>query len=230
MVITMFSRFFKKKHTTEDSKAKLKEERNKEWDQKIARHQELARSEEREIEKAERKEQRNRKISKLKKTGKKAAKGFANDMWHATKIAAKGLGDWADRVAPDETPAKRRKAPKTKPKTKTKARTKTLKGAIKTKTVTKRALKTTARKKPVSLTGNKRGIPEFATINGKRYKRAGTFGDDLKQAQNYATQLRSHGLEARVKKITVGKIAIWSVWYKSKTTLKKCKRTKNSMC
>lgn len=49
---------------------------------------------------------------------KKQKTGLAKDFLGAAKVAAKGMGDWADRIAPDEKPAKR----KIKAKTKTAAR------------------------------------------------------------------------------------------------------------
>ncbi|MCE5295189.1 MAG: hypothetical protein LLF94_11340 [Chlamydiales bacterium] len=58
---------------------------------------------------------------------KKQKDGLAKDMWKATKIAAKGLGEWADRVALDEKPAKRER----KAKTKTKAVARKTKRAVK---------------------------------------------------------------------------------------------------
>lgn len=240
----VLSRFFGKKrshHSSSNisttSKPMTKEERNKLWDQKIAEQQDLARAEDRAIEEEERRRARAEKIKqrdeqilrelkeldrkgteaakKLTKTGKKAAKGFAKDMWHATKVAAKGLGDWADRVAPDEKPTRTRQ--KAKPKT----------TARKTKTIKPKTIKI---KKPVKLTGNKRGLPAYAIINKKRYERAGTFGEDIERAQNYATQLRANGLDAKVKKMSNGTITIWTVWYRAKTTVKRHKRTNNSWC
>lgn len=248
MGFSSFVRFFRKKRSKSSSSASSStskrskpevsdEERNRIWDQKIKHQQYLARAEEREIEEAERKKDRDEKIKlrderllreikdldrkgteavkKITKTGKKAAKGFAKDMLGATKIAAKGLGDWADRVVPDEKP-------KAKRKTKTAAK----------KVITKS--KTSIRKKP-KFSGNKRGLPEYVTINGKRYTRAGTFGNDAAKARNYALSLRANGLDAKVKKMTNGVISLWTVWYRSKaatTTVRKRRKRKanNSWC
>jgi hypothetical protein len=239
----VISRFFGKKRSRSDksntptntSKVLSREERDKLWDQKIAQHQYEARAEDREIEEEERRRARAEKIKQrdeqilrdlreldrkgteaaknITKKGKKAAKGFAKDMWTATKVAAKGLGDWADRVVPDEKPAKR-----------------------KTKVTRTTVAKATKRKPKVTIkhTGaatNKAGLPKYATINGKRYTRAGPLKYDSADAFDYAAKIRANGLDATVKKMSNGEITAWTVWYRPKTTVKRPKRkANNSWC
>lgn len=71
---------------------------------------------------------------KIYKKGKPAAKTILKDMTHASKVAAKGLGDWADRVAEDELPRKRKTTTKRRViKNKTKAKRKQI---VRTKPVT----------------------------------------------------------------------------------------------
>lgn len=162
-------------------------ERDRLWDQKLAREQALARKEDIDEENRQKAHERKEAIKKGGKTlvkhtghaieglgiianktadievkaakkiykkGKPAAKTFVKDLTKAGKVAAKGLGDWADRVVEEDKPKKRktttRRVIKKKPTTKIKV------------TVKRKAVKRTTTKRPV------RKVTKRRTIKRKR--------------------------------------------------------------
>jgi hypothetical protein len=84
------------------------------------------------------------------------------------------------------------------------------------------AKKKVTKSKAVAVRGRSRA-PETLTIDGMRFQKGGTFGNNREDAMNFAKRLKkNHGFKTRMKKINIYGELVYVVYYR--TGVKKAKR------